>query len=81
MAALREIDRLWGAAGTPEGSRLDALATLVERYESLHYPAPQADPVEVIVTHMEMTGRSRGNWPHCWDRPLAPPKSSTASGR
>jgi HTH-type transcriptional regulator / antitoxin HigA len=29
-AALAEIERLWGAkAGTPEGDRLDVLATLV----------------------------------------------------
>jgi len=32
--ALKEIDRLWGAAdGTPEGDRLDVLATLVDAYE------------------------------------------------
>ncbi len=30
-AALREIERLWGAdAGTPEGDRLEVLTTLVE---------------------------------------------------
>jgi antitoxin component HigA of HigAB toxin-antitoxin module len=30
-AAFSEIERLWGAkAGTPEGDRLDVLATLVE---------------------------------------------------
>lgn len=34
-AALKEIEALWGAAeGTPEGDRLDALATLVEAYEA-----------------------------------------------
>jgi HTH-type transcriptional regulator/antitoxin HigA len=33
-AALREIQRLWGAAvGTEAGDKLDILATLVEKYE------------------------------------------------
>jgi len=37
--ALREIERLWGAKeGTPEGDRLDILATLVESYEEAHFP-------------------------------------------
>jgi len=31
--------RLWGAkAGTLEGDRLDVLATLVDAYETEHYP-------------------------------------------
>jgi HTH-type transcriptional regulator/antitoxin HigA len=39
IAALREIERLWGAErGTPEGDRLDVLATLVEAYEEMHFP-------------------------------------------
>jgi hypothetical protein len=41
-AALREIERLWGAAaGTEEGDKLDILATLVEKYEerpNAHWP-------------------------------------------
>jgi HTH-type transcriptional regulator / antitoxin HigA len=37
--ALREIERVWGAKeGTPEGDRLDVLATLVEAYEREHFP-------------------------------------------
>jgi hypothetical protein len=36
-AALAEIETLMNAkAGTPEGERLDALATLVEAYERKH---------------------------------------------
>jgi HTH-type transcriptional regulator/antitoxin HigA len=59
-AALREIERLWGAApGSPEGDTLDVLATLVERYEEERFPMPAADPVEVIVQHMEERGLSR----------------------
>jgi antitoxin component HigA of HigAB toxin-antitoxin module len=33
-AALREIEKLWGAAdGTEEGDKLDILSTFVEKYE------------------------------------------------
>lgn len=33
-AALSEVVRLWGAkSGTPEGDRLDLLATLIDSYE------------------------------------------------
>ncbi len=32
--ALAEVERLWGAkSGTPEGDRLDVLATLIDAYE------------------------------------------------
>lgn len=42
-AALKEINRLWGAQrGTPDGDRLEALANIVEAYEKKHFPI--ADP-------------------------------------
>jgi hypothetical protein len=42
--ALREIERLLDAkAGTPEDERLDALATLVDAYESEHFPIDAPD--------------------------------------
>ena len=48
-AALPEIERLWGAdEGTPEGDRLDVLATLVEAYEQAHFPMEAPDPIEAI---------------------------------
>lgn len=38
-AALKEIELLMAArAGTPEGERLDVLATLVQAYERKHFP-------------------------------------------
>src|SRR6516165_7155209 len=59
-AALKEIDRLWGEkAGTPEGDRLDVLATLIDAYESEHYPMDPPDPVEAIQFRMEQQGLSR----------------------
>jgi HTH-type transcriptional regulator/antitoxin HigA len=56
-AALREIERLWGAdEGTPEGDRLDVLATLVEAYEQAHFPMDTPDPVEAIKFRLEQQG-------------------------
>jgi HTH-type transcriptional regulator/antitoxin HigA len=41
-AALGEVESLMSAEfGTPEGDRLDVLATLVEAYEAKHYPIPR----------------------------------------
>lgn len=59
-AALAEIARLFNAApDTPEGDRLDVLATLVEAYEAQHYPIPEPDPVEAIKYFMESRGLTR----------------------
>ncbi|MDP4025674.1 transcriptional regulator [Methylobacterium sp. NEAU 140] len=58
--ALREIDRLWGAPpGSPEGDRLDVLATLVEAYENEHHPIAPADPVEMLHYAIDDMGRSQ----------------------
>jgi HTH-type transcriptional regulator/antitoxin HigA len=59
-AALKEIERLWGArTGTPEGDRLDVLATLVDAYEAEHYPMDPPDPIEAIKFRMEQQGLTR----------------------
>jgi len=56
-AALKEIEALMNAkAGTPEGERLDVLATLVEAYERRHFPMDLPDPVEAIKFRMEQSG-------------------------
>lgn len=61
-AALREIEALWGAAeGSPEGDRLDVLATLVEAYEDKHWPVADLDPVEAIEAAMAHEGRTRAD--------------------
>ena len=45
-AALKEIaDLLDAEPGTPEGDRLEILATLVEAYEDEHYDIPAPDPI------------------------------------
>lgn len=60
QAALVVIERLWGArAGTPQGDRLDILATLVDAYENEHYPMDPPDPIEAIKFRMEQQGLNR----------------------
>src|SRR6266849_4316894 len=59
-AALAEVERLWGSKlGTPEGDRLDVLATLIEAFEEIHYPMDPPDPIEAIKFRMEQQGLSR----------------------
>jgi len=59
-AALTEVGRLWGAkGGTPKGNRLDVLATLIEAYETEHYPMDPPDPIEAIKFRMEQQGLTR----------------------
>ena len=58
--ALSEVEHLWGArSGTSEGDRLDILATLIDAYETEHYPIDPPDPVEAIKFRMESQGLSR----------------------
>jgi HTH-type transcriptional regulator/antitoxin HigA len=42
--------------GTPEGDRLDVLATLVQAYEAQHHPVLPPDPIEAIKFRMEQQG-------------------------
>jgi HTH-type transcriptional regulator/antitoxin HigA len=58
--ALSEVEHLWGtASGTPDGDRLDVLATLIDAYEAEHYAMEPPDPVEAIKFRMEQQGLSR----------------------
>ena len=55
--ALKEVEKLMLAApDSSDGERLDVLATLVEAYESKHYPLEMPDPVEAIKFEMERKG-------------------------
>ncbi len=59
-AALAELARLWGAkSGTPEGDRLDVLATLIAAYEARRHPMDPPDPIEAIRFRMEQQGLTR----------------------
>jgi HTH-type transcriptional regulator / antitoxin HigA len=58
-AALEEIAALMASdpeLGTPEGDKLDVLATLVQAYEGAHFPIEAADPVEAIKFRMDQQG-------------------------
>lgn len=56
-AALKEVEALMAAErDTPEGERLDVLVTLVEAYETKHYPLDLPDPIEAIRFRMEQKG-------------------------
>ena len=59
-SALAEVEVLWGSrSGTPKGDRLDILATLIEAYETKHFPMDPPDPIEAILFRMEQQGISR----------------------
>ncbi len=59
-AALAEAERLWGAKrGTPDGDRLDVIATLIDAYEAEHFPIEAPDPIEAIKFRMEQQGLTR----------------------
>ena len=58
--ALKEIEGLMDArANTPEGDRLDVLATLVDAWEAKHHAIEAPDPVAAIEFVMEQRGLSR----------------------
>ena len=59
-AALTEVEQLWGAkSGTSQGDRLDILATLIDAYETDHFPIDPPDPIEAIKFRMEQQGLTR----------------------
>ena len=61
QAALMEIEKLLDSQpGTAEGDRMDVLVTLVEVYETRHFPIPDPDdPVGVLEYYMESRGIKR----------------------
>ncbi|MDB5634339.1 MAG: transcriptional regulator, family [Tardiphaga sp.] len=60
-AALREIEKLWGAAvGSEDGDKLDILATLVEKYEDTRWPNEEAsDPIDLLNYAIEEFGHTQ----------------------
>ena len=59
-AALEEVERLWDTEpGTPEGDRVEVLATLIEAYEAQHHPIAAPDPIAAILFMMEQKGLPR----------------------
>ena len=61
-AALKQIERLWGAApGTEESDKLDILATLAEKYEESRWAIeePGWDPVDVLRYAIDEFGHTQ----------------------
>jgi HTH-type transcriptional regulator/antitoxin HigA len=59
-AAMEEVAALWGAvSGTPQGDRLDVLATLIDAYEAKHHAMDAPDPIDAIKFRMEQQGMTR----------------------
>ena len=59
-SALVDAERLWGAkSGTPQSDWLDVLATLIDDYESRHFPMEEPDPIAAIKFRMEQQGLTR----------------------
>ena len=57
---LKAIDALMDAkVGTPDGDRLDVLATLADAWEETHHPIEAPDPIEAIRFAMDQRGLSR----------------------
>lgn len=58
-AALREVSVYFDnepVPGTTDGDRFEILLTLVEAYETKHYPIDLPDPIEAIKFRMDQTG-------------------------
>ena len=81
-AALRVVSELVDldpAPGTPDGDRLDIMATLVTAYEAREFPVDAADAVEAIKFRMEQQGVKEL---HVFRLPLnCSPGTSTTSSR
>src|SRR3984885_3764298 len=59
-AAFSGVEGLWGAKlGTPEGDRLDVLATLIDSYEQTHHAMDPPDPIEAIKFRMSQKKLTR----------------------
>ena len=57
--ALKEVEADWETAfpeGSPKGERYEVLLTLVEAYETEHFPIPDPDPIEAVRIRMEDMG-------------------------
>ena len=56
--ALHRVEELWDAPkGSPQGDELDILATLIDAYESNHYPIDLPDPIEAIRFRLDQQGQ------------------------
>lgn len=60
-AALNAVSPLFDnepEPGTPEGDYLEVMITLIEAYETRHYPVEAPNPIDAIKFRMEQAGLS-----------------------
>ncbi|MDT4836831.1 Antitoxin HigA [compost metagenome] len=58
-AALKQVSALFDnepEPGTPEGDFFEVMLTLIEAYETRHFPVDLPDPVDAIKFRMEQSG-------------------------
>lgn len=61
MTALRPLFDADPDPASEDGARLEALALLIEHYESARFPIPKATPLEVLKFMMEQNGRTQSD--------------------
>jgi HTH-type transcriptional regulator/antitoxin HigA len=61
LAIVSRLVDLDPEVGTPEGDKLEILATLIEAYEQEHFPFDAPDPIEAIKYCMEQQGLSQAD--------------------
>lgn len=55
--ALERVNLIFDAKpNSIESDELDILVTLIEKYEQIHFPIPEPDPIEAIKFMMEQNG-------------------------
>ncbi|TDP03737.1 type II toxin-antitoxin system HigA family antitoxin [Flavobacterium sp. 245] len=55
--ALERVNLIFDAKpNSIEADELDILVTLIEKYEQIHFPIPEPDPIEAIKFMMEQNG-------------------------
>ncbi len=81
-AALKKIEgRMMAKFGTLGGDRLDVLVTLVEAYETKHFPLNLPYPVEVIKFNIEQTGLTMKDFEPMSGRSIASMRFSITPAR
>ena len=57
--SLKKVNQLWGSEeDTPDGDEFEILFTLVEAYETAHFPISKPDPIEAIKFRLDQLGLS-----------------------
>lgn len=61
LAVIRPLIETDPAPDSEEGAHLEGLVLLIEAYEQVHYPIPEAKPLEVLKFMMEQNDRTQAD--------------------